>query len=75
MQTKLTLVVIMIFGFLITGCKQKEQKVEVEEVKIDLVNDELTIKLAYHGFHNLQNMMNNKFIESDVYLAPEVKAG
>ena len=40
-----------------------------------LVNDDLTIKLADHGFHNLQNMMNNKFIESDVYLAPEVKAG
>jgi len=42
MKTKLTFVVIMIFGFLITGCKQKEQKVEVEveEVKIDLVNDE-----------------------------------
>ena len=40
MKTKLTFVVIMIFGFLITGCKQTEQKVEVEEVKIDLVNDE-----------------------------------
>ena len=40
MKTKLTFVVIMIFGFLITGCKQKEQKVEVEVAKIDLVNDE-----------------------------------
>ena len=40
MKTKLTFVLIMIFGILITGCKQKEQKVEVEEVKLDLVNDE-----------------------------------
>jgi ketosteroid isomerase-like protein len=40
MRTKLTFALIIIFGFLITGCKQKEQKVEVEEVKIDLVNDE-----------------------------------
>ena len=40
MRTKWTFVLIMIFGFLITGCKQKEQKIEVEEVKIDLVNDE-----------------------------------
>ena len=43
MRTKLTLVSIMIFGIIITGCKQQEQKaeVEVEEVvKIDLVNDE-----------------------------------
>ncbi len=40
MKTKLTLALIMIFGILITGCKQKEQKVEVEEIKIDLVNDD-----------------------------------
>ena len=40
MRTKLTFALIIIFGFLISGCKQKEQKVEVEEVKIDLVNDE-----------------------------------
>jgi ketosteroid isomerase-like protein len=40
MKTKLTIVLIMIFGILITGCKQKEQKVEVEEVKIDIINDE-----------------------------------
>ena len=33
---------IMIFGIVITGCKQKEQKIEVEEVKIDLVNDEFS---------------------------------
>jgi ketosteroid isomerase-like protein len=37
MKTKLTLVLIMIFVLVITGC---EQKPEVEEVKIDLVNDE-----------------------------------
>jgi len=30
----------MIFGFLITGCKQEEKKVEIEEVKIDIINDE-----------------------------------
>lgn len=40
MKTKLTFALIMIFGFLITGCKQEEKKVEVEEVKIDLINDE-----------------------------------
>ncbi len=40
MKTKLTLALIMVFGIIITGCKQQEQKVEVEEVKIDLVNDE-----------------------------------
>ncbi len=40
MKTKLTLVSIMIFGIIITGCKQQEQKAEVEVVKIDLVNDE-----------------------------------
>jgi ketosteroid isomerase-like protein len=40
MKTKLTFALIMIFGILIIGCKQKEQKVEVEEVKIDLINDE-----------------------------------
>jgi len=40
MKTKLTFVLIMILGILITGCEQKEQKIVVEEVKIDLVNDE-----------------------------------
>jgi len=40
MKAKLSFAVIMIFGILITGCKQKEQKVEIEEVKIDLLNDE-----------------------------------
>ncbi len=42
MRTKLTLALIMIFGIITTGCKLQEQKaeVEVEEVKIDLVNDE-----------------------------------
>ena len=42
MKTKLTLAWIMIFGIIITGCKQQEQKVEIEEVKIDLVNDEFS---------------------------------
>ena len=36
----MTFVLIMIFGIVITGCKQKEEKVEVAEVKIDLINDE-----------------------------------
>ena len=40
MKTKMTFVLIMIFGIVITGCKQKEEKVEVVEVKIDLINDE-----------------------------------
>jgi len=38
MKTKLTFVLIVTFGILITGCTQKEQK--VKEVKIDLVNEE-----------------------------------
>lgn len=36
----MTFNLIIILGILIIGCKQKEQKVEVEELKIDLVNDE-----------------------------------
>ena len=40
MKIKFTLILIMTFGLLLTSCKEKEQKVEVEEVKIDLVNDE-----------------------------------
>ena len=40
MKAKFSFAVIIIFGILITGCKQKEQKVEIEEVKIDLLNDE-----------------------------------
>lgn len=39
MKTNLTFALFMIFGFLITGCKQ-EKKIDVEEVKIDLINDE-----------------------------------
>ncbi|MBU2997847.1 nuclear transport factor 2 family protein [Cellulophaga baltica] len=40
MKTKMTFVLIIIFGIVITSCKQKEEKVEVEEVKIDLINNE-----------------------------------
>lgn len=40
MKTKMIYALIMIFGILITGCKQKEEKVKIEEVKIDLLNDE-----------------------------------
>ena len=39
MRGKLTFTLIIIFGILIVGCKQKEQQVEVVEVKTDLVND------------------------------------
>ena len=42
MKSKMIFALIMIFGIVITGCKQKEQKIEVEEVKIDLVNDEFS---------------------------------
>lgn len=31
---------VMILGIVITSCKEKEEKVAVEEVKIDLINDE-----------------------------------
>lgn len=40
MKTKMIFAIIMIFGIVITGCNQKEEKVEIEEVKIDLLNDE-----------------------------------
>ena len=40
MKAKMTFALIMILAIAITGCKQKEEKVEVEEVKIDLINDE-----------------------------------
>ncbi len=40
MKTKLTFALIMIFGLLIIGCNQIDQKVKVEEVKIDIINDE-----------------------------------
>ena len=42
MKTKLTFALIMIFGLLIIGCNQIDQKVEVEEVKIDIINDEFS---------------------------------
>lgn len=42
MKTKLTFALIMIFGFLIIGCNQIDQKVEVEEVRIDIINDEFS---------------------------------
>ncbi|MCD4732542.1 MAG: nuclear transport factor 2 family protein [Bacteroidales bacterium] len=40
MKTKSVLILTMLFGLLFTSCNEKEQNVEVEEVKIDLVNDE-----------------------------------
>jgi ketosteroid isomerase-like protein len=40
MKSKMTFAFIIILGIVITSCKQKEENVEVEEVKIDLINDE-----------------------------------
>ena len=40
MKTKSTLILIMVFGLFFTSCNKKDQNVEVEEAKIDLVNDE-----------------------------------
>ncbi len=37
MRTKLTFVVLMFLGILISGC---EKKIEAQEIKIDLINDE-----------------------------------
>ena len=39
MKTKTTWAVLIIFGILITSCKEKAEKMEVEAVKIDLLND------------------------------------
>ena len=43
MKTKFLVAIIMIFTIMTSGCKQQEQKVEIEKVKIDLVNDEFPI--------------------------------
>ena len=40
MKAKMIYAMIMIFGIVITGCKQNEEKTEIEEVKIDLLNDD-----------------------------------
>tara|TARA_R110002033_G_scaffold60044_2_gene109904 strand:+ start:1093 stop:1620 length:528 start_codon:yes stop_codon:yes gene_type:complete len=43
MKAKMTFVFLLIFSIVALGCKQKEEKVEiveVEEVKVDLINDE-----------------------------------
>ncbi|MGM5471330.1 YybH family protein [Flavobacteriaceae bacterium LMO-SS05] len=40
MKTKMIFALIMIFGIVITSCKEKEEKVETEEVTVDLINDE-----------------------------------
>lgn len=40
MKTTRTFSCIIIFGLLLMGCKGEEQKVVVEEVTIDLINDE-----------------------------------
>ncbi|MCK0160017.1 YybH family protein [Allomuricauda sp. F6463D] len=40
MRTKLIFVMIMILGIVVTSCEEKEEKVEVAEVKVDLINDE-----------------------------------
>ena len=64
---------IMIFGIVITGCKQKEEKVEIEEVKIDIVNDEFPesqaeIKEVLNGiFKSIQDKDADKLISYHVY--------
>lgn len=40
MKTKMIFAIIMIFGIGIIECKQKEEKTEIEEVNIDVLNDE-----------------------------------
>ena len=40
MKPKLIFTITMIIGIMVLGCKQQKQKVEVEEVRIDLINDE-----------------------------------
>ncbi|MFC4721754.1 YybH family protein [Geojedonia litorea] len=40
MNTKMIFGLIMIFGIITTSCKEKEEKVEIEKVKVDLINDE-----------------------------------
>jgi ketosteroid isomerase-like protein len=38
----MTFAFVMFLAIVITGCKQKEEKVEVQEVKIDLINDDFS---------------------------------
>lgn len=40
MKAKNSLILFLFFGIIFIGCKQKEEVQEVQEVKIDLVNDE-----------------------------------
>ncbi|WP_338733448.1 YybH family protein [Mangrovimonas cancribranchiae] len=42
MKTRLTLAMVIIFAIIITSCKEKEKKTEVEEIKIDLLNDDFS---------------------------------
>ena len=40
MKSQSTLIMILLFIFMITACKQAEQPAEIEEAKVDLLNDE-----------------------------------
>ncbi len=40
MKTTLTFLLIIIFGIILTSCKEKEEKTEVVEAKVDLLNEE-----------------------------------
>ncbi|WP_136481514.1 nuclear transport factor 2 family protein [Cognatitamlana onchidii] len=40
MKTKLFFLITLSIGLITTGCKEKEQQIEIESVKIDLLNDE-----------------------------------
>ncbi len=42
MKIKLTLLTIVLFGIILTSCKEKEEKKEVAEVKVDLLNDDFS---------------------------------
>ncbi|MTE25560.1 nuclear transport factor 2 family protein [Winogradskyella ouciana] len=40
MKTKFSIALFMVFGLLIIGCKQQEEKIEVKEVEVDHLNDQ-----------------------------------
>ena len=73
MKTKMIFTLIVIFGIVITGCKQKEEKAEIDEVKIDIINDEFPesqaeIKEVLNGiFKSIQDKDADKLISYHVY--------
>lgn len=73
MKTKLTLSLIMIFGLLITGCKQEDHKTQAKEVKVDIVKDEFPAakaelqKVIDGIFKSFQDNDADKLISYHVY--------